>query len=126
MRTITAKMLEDAKACPGQVRLFRKLFGEKAKVTVKNCRKAAAAGLDLDWLLLNLLPESAWAAYEAAVDPKAETFVSVITEARRKRHLSKISWEEYEDIWSQSLYLLGAVRAKAFYAACRGAKRDTK
>ena len=56
--------LIEAKACPGQVELFRTLFGESVNVTVARARKVADK---FEWAwALRLLDDQGCAAYEAA------------------------------------------------------------
>ena len=92
MTTITAAMLEDARACRDQVELFRSTFGESARITLTNCRKAVDVGLDLDWAAACLLQApasaayktataSAWAAYEAATAPASAAYKTATASA---------------------------------------------
>lgn len=74
--TISAKLLKDKHACPEQVRLFRKFFGDRS-VTVSEalCLKHAK-DFYWDWAAKNLLPAPAWEAYQQA---KARAFARAAT-----------------------------------------------
>ena len=51
MKTISAKRLESAGACPDQVQLFRDTFGDKpVKINAENWAKAGEVGLTRFWL----------------------------------------------------------------------------
>ena len=63
---ITVKQLVELKACEGQVKIFKRLFGKSATVTKANCLKACKAGLDFDWAT-RLLSPKAWKAYREAI-----------------------------------------------------------
>ena len=65
-RLITARLLRARGACHEQVQLFRKTFPEGTPVTLSACRKAAKAGLLLDWAADNLLSAAAWKVYNEA------------------------------------------------------------
>ena len=63
---LSAKLLESKGACPDQVELFRKLFGERdVTVTSKLCR-AHADQFDWHWAAKHLLPIPASKAYQEA------------------------------------------------------------
>ena len=63
---ITVKQLVKLNACANQVVIFKRLFGPSATVTLANCVKAGKAGLAFDWAARNLLPATAWDAYQKA------------------------------------------------------------
>ena len=56
---ITTKLLERKDACISQVELFQATFGDEAEVTLENCLRAAAVGLDFDWAAQHLLGATA-------------------------------------------------------------------
>lgn len=62
MNVITAKMLEEKGACGDQVKLFRKMFGESAVVTVEGCI-AVADKFDWYWAASELLTNDALLMY---------------------------------------------------------------
>jgi len=51
---ITADLLRKMHACHTQVSLFIETFGDGAALTPGNVRKALAAGLDMEWFLIEL------------------------------------------------------------------------
>jgi hypothetical protein len=58
---VTKQMLIDAKACPNQVDLFERTFGDSVVVTVKRAEKVAAL---FDWdLAAQLLDAQGWGEY---------------------------------------------------------------
>ena len=63
---ITAKMLEKKGASCGQVAIFREEWPKGARVTKKNCLRAAALDLDIDWAAVYFLPRVPWAEYNKA------------------------------------------------------------
>ena len=84
---ITVKQLVEKQACVEQVKVFRKLFGASATVTLANCRKASKAGLDFNWAAQNLLPATALEAYQKAKAPALKAYQKAIATAwdsRRK------------------------------------------
>ena len=104
MKTITVKMLREAEACEDQVELFAQAFGTSARVTLKNCRKASDAGLDLDWAAGGLLSAPALKAYEEVMAPALKAYEEVRAPAQKA----------YEE-----------ARARAFYRAWKGNTCDT-
>ena len=90
---ISIVQLIKAKACPKQVKLFRKLFGKEAGVTLKNCEKAGKAGMDFHWAIMNLFPAKQEAFYKA-IAPAWETLNKAIANV----------WETFD-----------RARAKEFY-----------
>jgi len=112
MDTITVAMLRKVHACEDQVELFERTFGKSARVTLTNCRKAAAAGLDLDWASGQMLSfpareayreatAFAWAAYrEAWTTPRATHIEAEAT-----------AWEAFLEARATGFY--HAVLAKA-------------
>jgi len=57
MKQITVEMLKRLHACQPQVDLFRSTFGETAELTAENGEKAAAVGLDINWLAAQVLTD---------------------------------------------------------------------
>jgi hypothetical protein len=47
---ITASWLKEKNACPSQVHLFQKTFGNRARLTRGNLLRAVQVGLDVWWL----------------------------------------------------------------------------
>ena len=78
---ITVKQLIKLNACADQVKVFKKVFGASATVTLANCLKAGKAGLDFDWAAQNLLPAPAREAYEKVTAPAWKAYGKVRTTA---------------------------------------------
>jgi hypothetical protein len=62
-------MLRAWHACENQVQVFEAEWPQGAALTLRNARRAAVLGLDLNWLARQVLTPSAWAAYKAACAP---------------------------------------------------------
>lgn len=65
---ITLDQLRQAKACADQAALFESTFGQSAEVTLENCLRAAAVGLDLGWAADRLFSPAGRADYGAKRD----------------------------------------------------------
>ena len=69
-KKISTKLLRRLKACEDQVVLFRETFPDSHEtgvtINLRNAKKAARAGLDLDWLAQTILPPPALKAYNEA------------------------------------------------------------
>ena len=63
MRIITVQFLNANYACPSEVALFHKMFGDSAVVTEETLARAAAAGLTLTWLVDSVLSVAARTKY---------------------------------------------------------------
>ena len=74
MRVVTAKQLKAKGACEDQIDLFRSVFPRGCVVTAANIRKAAGAGLSLDWWAKEFLPAAAWRAYQEATAPALRAY----------------------------------------------------
>ena len=73
-RLITAADLRDMLVCESRVVQFEALFPRGSRVSLRDCRKAAAAGLDIDWFAQQFLRGDALATYEAGRAPLRETY----------------------------------------------------
>ena len=91
-RILRLQTLIDKGACAEQVELFRKLYGDKVRVTQKLC-VAVADKFSFDWAATKLLSASVWAEYERDMAPAEAEYQRVKASA----------WAEY-----------GRVRARAF------------
>ena len=90
-RTITLKMLEEVEACPDQVVLFKKLFGDSTPVTEELCVKYAS-DFDFDFAAEKFLTEAALGKYEK---------------------VSIVSWKECEKVSAAAWSLYRRVRDAA-------------
>ena len=66
VQQVTTQKLKDLGACPEQIELFRRTFGESADVTEANIVRAELEGLNVDWLGKRLVATETWREYEAA------------------------------------------------------------
>ena len=66
MHQITAEMLAGKSACRKELELFRQEWPNGFEVTLENCQRAAAIGLDLNWAAKKFLSAPALKAYEEA------------------------------------------------------------
>jgi len=95
---ITAKLLARKKACESQVELFRATFGDEAEVTLENCLRAAAVGLDFDWAAYYLLSATARKRYNEAVAPARKLFDETAASARKLYdETSAVAWKLYDE-----------------------------
>ena len=113
-RLITARLLRAHGACADQVSIFRKTFPEGTPVTLSACRKAAKAGLLLDWAADNLLSAAAWKVYNEA---RAAAW-KVYNEARAA------AWKVYCEARAAAWQVYNEARAPAFYRAWKSQKCD--
>ena len=90
---ITIRMLRGA--CEEQVYLFRDTFPCGAEVTLENCLKAAAAGLDISWAAERFLTAPAWAEYKNAAAAAAEY-----------KNAAAAAWAEYKKAAAAAFYEL--------------------
>ena len=60
-------MLRAKGACADQLAIFEREWPDGCAVTLDDCHRAVALGLDLNWAAENLLPATAWNAYADAV-----------------------------------------------------------
>ena len=123
-RLITARLLRAHGACADQVRIFRKTFPEGTPVTLSACRKAAKAGLLLDWAADNLLSAAAWKVYNEA---RAAAW-KVYNEARAAAH--QVCDEAKAAAWVcneagvAAYKIYDEAKAPAFYCAWKSQKCD--
>jgi hypothetical protein len=75
---ITVAMLRKVHACPEGIALFRKTFGERVIVSMRNCASAQDAGLDLEWAAYHLLSAKQWKIWLAEINVAHNTFVKGI------------------------------------------------
>ena len=104
---LSARTLRKLGATCDQVDIFEHEWPHGARVTLKNCRRAAELELDLDWLAVRWLPAPALAAYKkATATPRA-----ALEEAT--------PWVVYNKAVTAALAVFDKTRAQAFYAAAR-------
>ena len=107
MKTISAKRLESAGACPDQVQLFRDTFGDKpVKINAENWAKAGEVGLDRLWLV-RFLKGPAWAEYTRVCGAALAEYDRVCGAA----------WAEYERVRDPALAEYNLVLGAALIAA---------
>ena len=93
---VTMATLKKNKGCSTQVTKFKELFGESARVNLRNLRKAREAGLDVEWVTC-LLQKPLRDKYDAAVKPLKDKY-----DAARNS-----LWDKYlaarNSLWDKSL-----------------------
>ena len=99
----TLKQLTDARACSGQVALFKETFGDSVNVTVARARKVADK---FDWsFAVQFLDDEGKAEYELVCGA---------------------AWAEYQRVrdaaWAEYQRVRGAAWASAYIATCARAK----
>ena len=67
-RKITSEDLKKLNACPDQQRLFDRVFPDGAWITLDNVRKANEEGLDVGWLLREVLHGAKWSKHDRRDD----------------------------------------------------------
>jgi len=110
-KCVTAAMLRAWHACESQVRVFEAEWPQGAALTLRNARRAAVLGLDLNWLARQVLTPSALAAYEAVRAPALAAYEAACAPA----------WAAYEAVRAPALaaYCVACAPALAAYgAAC--------
>ena len=76
MAILTLSTLRNANACAGQVRKFKRRFGESVDVTEDLCASVATV-FDWTWAVSRLLPPTAWAEYERATESARAEYARV-------------------------------------------------
>ena len=110
---ISIVQLIKAKACPKQVKLFRKLFGKEAGVTLKNCEKAGKAGMSFCWAIANLFPDKQ-EAFDKEMAPAQETFYKEMAPAQETFDRARAKAREtFYKATANSWETLNKARAKA-------------
>jgi hypothetical protein len=115
---VTKQMLIDADACPSQVDLFEKTFGESVVVTVKRAEKVAAL---FDWdLAAQLLDAQGWAEYIRAADAALAEYKRVQAPAATEYdRVRAAAWAEYNRVGGATAWdEYNRVIAPAWATAC--------
>jgi hypothetical protein len=73
---ITKQVLKQYVACPRELKLFNKVFPLGVAVSRRNMEKAVNAGLDVEWLMSNIVRPygNSWRSYCAKVDSRWQAF----------------------------------------------------
>jgi len=79
---ITLKQLKEHGACPDQIALFKKLFGERVSVTKTVCLKYGAR-FNLNWAARELLSPTANKAYKEVMAPANKAYKEVMAPANK-------------------------------------------
>jgi len=98
--TVTLAWLEKLGACNDHIELFAKTFGDSTAVTPEAITRAAAVGLDLDWIAERIITATALKAYKEAKAP---------------------AWKAYEEATAPALKAYEEGAATAFKAYEEGA-----
>ena len=128
---ITVKQLVELKACEGQVKTFKKLFGASATVTSANCLKACKAGLNFNWASRLLSPKAlkvyekvkapASKAYEKVRAPALKVYEEVKAPALKAyQEATAPALKAYQEAMAQAGKAHRKAMAIAFYEAVNG------
>ncbi len=116
---VTKQMLIDAKACPNQVDLFERTFGDSVVVTVKRAEKVAAL-FDWGWAIRLLDAQGQAENMRAAAAASAEygrAIAAASAEYKRDR-ADASAWAEYRRVeaaaWDEGRRARAAAWATAF------------
>src|SRR6185437_4388090 len=104
-----------AGACPDQVRLFKRTFGNGGEVTEGKAIAAAAAGLNLDWAARNLFTATALKQYEEATATALKQYEEATATALKQYEEARATalkqyeearapaWKQYEEARAPAL-----------------------
>ena len=97
-RILRLQTLIDKGACAEQVELFRKLYGDKVRVTQKLC-VAVADKFSFDWAATKLLSASAGAEYERDMAQVWAEYQRVMASAGAEyERVMASAWAEYQRV----------------------------
>ena len=83
MKTITADMLSEQKACTGQYELFCRTWPDGCKVTLEDCKNAVRLGFDIYWAARRLLGKAELEAYNEAVATAGKAYYEAVAPAQK-------------------------------------------
>lgn len=109
--TITAEMLEGA--CAREVAIFNKEWPDGAVVTLKNIKRAAELGINIDWAALKFLPKGTHWEFLKANRPAWEEYLDDYTTGCRLRYFKAIAPILWKVIQKHGLNLPAAKRNAA-------------
>ena len=110
---ITHSLLVSVDACPKQVELFDKTFPRSAVVTLANCRKAAAAGLDFGFAANHFLSGPQHKAYNEATAAAYKAYDEAIA----------ADYKAYNEARAAAYKAYNEATAAAFYQASKTPKK---
>jgi hypothetical protein len=121
---ITKQMLIAFHACKGQVELFEEIFPNGTSVTLRACRRAIKANLQLHWLADRVFDASAFKAYyearasaQKAYDEARATAFKALDEAVASAQ------KAYDEALATAEKAYYEAVAQAFYNACKGMRK---
>lgn len=106
-RTVSPATLERLSACDHHQRLFERTFNayghtDRVEITEENVKLARDNGLNIDWLLMKVLPRERYGAYyrrrRAILHKHAN---DDITAAKANEQLSKLAVKYLREYWSK-------------------------
>ena len=106
---VTVAQLKKWGACADQVKSFARVFPEGATPTLVNLRRAAKAGLSLDWYAEKALSPTAWRAYQ---ETKAQAW-------RAYQETTAPAWRAYQETKAQALRAYQETTAQALRNAIK-------
>ena len=114
---LTVAQLKKWDACANQVKVFARLFPEGATPTLVNLRRAAKAGLDLDWYARKALSPTALQAYEEATAQAWKAYEEAKAPAWKAYEEAKApAWKAYEEAKAPALQAYEEATAQAWKA----------
>ena len=115
---ITVNWLEERGACKYQVERFSETFPNGVDVSLKSLRKAAKAGLDLNWFAEEILLPSAWKVYKQARNRAFRAYSQAEVHALDLYNQTETqAMEVYRQDIAQALEAYGQAKAQALLDA---------
>ena len=122
---ITKKTLVELKACTEQLELFEKTFPNGTSVTLRACRRAIKADLQLHWLADRLFDASAQKAYYEATATARKALNEAVAPANKAYYEAVAPAQKaLNEATATAHKVYDEAVAQAFYSACKAtAKR---
>ena len=117
--TITAKRLEELKACQPQIDAFRAIWGDGPAPMTVEAAVDHAEKFDWTWAADNLLSRKARAEYDRAIAPARAEYerVEAPAWAEYERRLGTPAWAEYRSVEALAWAEYNRAHARAFAEA---------
>lgn len=113
---ITVKWLKKNYACKDDIKVFCRVWGRKAPLTLENLKRAVELQLDIRWLARCLLrsDNEALKVFDEAADEARRFYDGAIAEAYRVHQIDKARWWE---INKEATHKADRVRRESIAAA---------
>ena len=118
--SITLQTILDFHPCDPTA--VEKFFGnhQSLKITLANCKRAAKAGLDLNWLAKNWFKAPAYKAYQEAIAPAYKAWQEATAPAYKAWHEATApAYKAYQEATATAYKAWQEATAPAFYAAAQ-------